>query len=289
MLNPRPDLHASNHQPGPALEANCPMRRLLAPLLMLAALTLLLGIAGVSLFATAAAGGLRGGHADWLQVPSAGAQVSSEPVDVGPFTRLEVIGGGELVLLQGDREAVVVEGPAKGEARVRVKAGDGVLQLVIPEGRRWWGGSSSRNRPVVTVHFRQLSSITLSGTFSVTAAGLRGTELEVTSRGAGTLALSGLELDALRFASAGALEAELTGRATRQEVSLSGAGDYEAGGLKSEWVKVSVSGAGSAVVHATRELDARISGVGEVAYYGNPEVKRRVSGLGEISRRGDAP
>lgn len=266
-----------------------PMRRLLAPLLVLAALTLALGVAGVSLFAAAAAAGLPAGHAELLQVPGAGAQVTSEPVEVGPFTRLEVLGGGEIVLLQGNREAVVVEGPSRGEARVRVKAVDGVLQLAIPEDKRWWGGSSSRGRPVVTVHFRQLTHLSLAGTFTVTAAGLRGTELVVSSRGAGTLTLSGLELDMLRFTSAGAMEAELAGRATRQEVSLSGAGEYDARSLKTEWTKVSVSGAGSAVVHATRQLDAQISGVGEIAYYGSPELTRKVSGLGEISRRGEAP
>jgi hypothetical protein len=65
-------------------------------------------------------------------------------------------------------------------------------------------------------------------------------------------------------------------RATEQTVTIYGAATYEAGELKSQRVKATLHGVGSATVWAVEELDATIRGVGEVSYYGSPTVRQLV-------------
>jgi hypothetical protein len=266
------------------------MRRLLAPLLLLAALTLSLGLAGLALFSSAHAAGAT---PPAVGVPGglhpASGEVQSAPIEVGSFTRLQLDGNAEVELVQGDREAVVVAGPSRGQARVLVRASGGRLTISAPEDRKWWSmfGRDS-GRPSITVYFRELDTLALAGSFELRAASLKGDALRINASGASSIGIDDLSLRSLRFSGAGAVEARFAGRVTEQDVSISGAGEYRAKELLSDSASVSVSGAGTAVVHAQKTLSATLSGVGEIAYYGNPEVKQRLSGLGRIERRSEA-
>jgi hypothetical protein len=68
-------------------------------------------------------------------------------------------------------------------------------------------------------------------------------------------------------------------------IHVSGSGSYRAEGLRSQDVAITVSGAGGAVVHAERTLDAHISGSGSVEYIGNPLLTKQLSGSGSIRQR----
>jgi len=72
----------------------------------------------------------------------------------------------------------------------------------------------------------------------------------------------------------------------RQEVRLTGAGEYDAADLKGESVEVELSGVGKATVWATEALDIQLSGVGNVSYYGDPRVTQNVSGVGKVKSLG---
>jgi len=264
------------------------MRRLLAPLLLLAAVTLFLGIAGVALFGIARAADGRALADAAAGLVAVSGEVQSAPIEVGPFTRLDLAGNADVSLIQGDREAVVIEGPSRGQARVLVRSSGGRLTIAAPEDRKWWSmfGSSS-GRPTITVYFRRLDTLSLAGSFDLRAPSLEGDTLRISASGATSISIEELRLRTLRFTGSGAVEATFAGRVTEQDVAISGAGEYRARELVSDAASVSVSGAGSAVVNAQKTLSATLSGVGEIAYYGNPEVKRRLSGLGRIEHRSE--
>jgi hypothetical protein len=65
---------------------------------------------------------------------------------------------------------------------------------------------------------------------------------------------------------------------------LSGAGDFDAYDLISRNAEIDLSGAGSARVYATEDLDVSISGAGSVRYRGEPSVHKSISGLGSLKR-----
>jgi hypothetical protein len=225
----------------------------------------------------------------WAEAASAALPatetLSAEAPPVGPFRRVSVSGHAELILVQGEREAVTVDASPKSRARVRVRSEADELTIDVTESRPWWGLLGGGRPPTITVHFRNLEALTLSGTVKVSASRIDAVDLRVKASGATTMTVAQLNARTLRFNGSGAMKTDLGGRIREQDVSISGAGEYRAHDLVSETVAVSVSGAGVVVVNATKKLAATISGAGSVEYYGDPEVKQQVSGAGRISRR----
>lgn len=212
-------------------------------------------------------------------------RVASPPIDTGPFRSIQVSGYAEVVLVQGERESVEVEGTPKRRATARVRNEDGRLTITAGEEAPWWSllvpGQSSR--PLrITVHFRALDTVALSGAVKMSAAALAAPALRVRASGAASVQIDALDSDDFRFDGSGAVKGAIAGRATRQEIAISGAGEFKAARLVSEHAEVRVSGAGRVVVNAGRTLDASISGAGAIDYVGSPEVRQRISGAGRI-------
>lgn len=244
------------------------MRRLLLPLAILAAILAALGLAWAA---------LHGGDTD-------DERVSAQPIQVGEFRHVEVSGHADVVLVQGATEAVIVEASPRRHARVRVRSQGGTLKISAGEDARWWAGlfGGSARPARITIRFRDIESLTLSGALRVTADGVKAAGLVVRASGAASVRMEGIDAATLRFVGSGAVKAEMAGRAAEQVVSISGAGAYRAARLDSERADVKVSGAGKVVVSAARSLDASISGAGAIDYHGNPQVRQRISGAGRI-------
>jgi hypothetical protein len=125
---------------------------------------------------------------------------------------------------------------------------------------------SPRKQILIEITTPYLNDIEVSGANDVEVEGINETEFNVDLSGAGNIHLIG-EVEKLR-------------------AELSGAGNINARELKAKEVLISVSGAASADVYATKYLDASVSGVGSIDYYGNPEKTRtNVSGVGSITRK----
>jgi hypothetical protein len=220
---------------------------------------------------------------------AAAPDVATQAVVLEPFTRLVIDGSAEVTLVQGADHRLTVEAPARQLSRVRIDAKGDTLTLDIRESRNWWswlvGGAGKP--PKLTLTFRDLSSVRVSGAVKLRADALRAGDLALGFSGSATLNLGGLDVTALAISGSGAVKAEVAGRATTQTVAISGAGDYRAAALKSERATVSVSGAGKVVVDAQKSLDVDISGAGVVEYVGSPTVRQRISGAGSV-RRHDA-
>ena len=220
-------------------------------------------------------------------VPAKSDTVMAEAPPVGPFDRVDISGHAEVVLVQGNREAVVVEASPKSHARIRVRSQDGRLAIEVGESTSSWSwfGSSGSRQPTITIHFKTLEALKMSGAVKVTSGAISSQKLRVTAAGAASMKVDALKVESLRFSGSGAVKGEFAGSATDQEISISGAGAYRAPKLASESASVSVSGAGKVIVNVQKKLDASITGAGAIEYFGDPVVKQRVSGAGKITRR----
>jgi len=247
------------------------MRRLALPLALLAAVVVALAAAWFTL-----AG--RGGGSE---------RVTAAAPPVGPFTRVALNGYAELLLVQGEREAVTIEATPRASARIRIRSADGKLTIDAVDDRPWWGflAGGSPRPPKVTVHFRTLEALDLAGAVKVAAASIEADRLAIEASGAATVKVDALRAQSLRFAGSGAVKGEFAGSLADQSIAIAGAGDYRAAGLASQTAKIAVSGAGRAVVSVAKSLDAEISGAGSIEYIGDPVVHDRISGAGRISRR----
>jgi hypothetical protein len=240
---------------------------------------LILGAIGVALLLT------------WLTlgrgVGTGGVETALAEQDVAPFSRLEVSGAADVVLRSGATEHVSVETSARG-SRVVADVHGTTLTIVARDNRRWWSSLFGGSRPRaarITVTYRTLDALALSGAINVTAASLETPELRVVASGGSSMRLEGIKTGLLRLNGSGALKAELAGVATEQKISISGAGEYNAERLASTDASVSVSGVGHVVVRVEKTLSASISGAGSIEYFGSPEVKEHVSGVGRVRRR----
>ncbi|HVE50566.1 MAG TPA: head GIN domain-containing protein [Casimicrobiaceae bacterium] len=213
----------------------------------------------------------------------AASTVAGEPLAVGPFSQIQVSGHAEVVLVQGDRETVTVEGSSNDPAHIRVRSNNGRLRIDAESDHGWF--SLSGRVPTITVHFRKLDALGMSGTVKVSAAAIDTPTLKVSAAGAASLKIDQLKTSELRFTGAGAAKSEIGGSATTQQIVISGVGSYRAAKLVSDSVKAIVSGAGRVVVNAQKDLSATISGAGAIDYLGDPAVKQRISGAGKITRR----
>jgi len=219
-----------------------------------------------------------------------GGEMTTEQRPLPPFTRLDVGGMADITLVQGATESVTIEAPAKQMARVRLDVRDGTLRVAN-------GGSSNffsflfggNARPVrLTITFRELNAVEVSGTVKLRADGWKGEKLALAVSGEGVIRIAGLDVNELAIAASGAVKADVAGRATDQRIAISGAGDYRASGLVSDNAKVAVSGAGKVFVNAAKTLKVSISGAGSVDYLGDPKVTQDISGMGRVKRRESA-
>lgn len=183
----------------------------------------------------------------------------SEPRSIQGFSEVTFASAGDLTIVQSGTESLTIE------------ADDNVLPHLTStlSGGRLTLGTDASVHPSKTVRYtlnvKDLSVLDLTG--------------------AGDVAGFGLHLSALRVSLSGGGSIKLSGQADGEEIELSGAGDIDASQLASKTAKVTVSGAGRAVVQVSDTLEADVTGAGNVQYVGNPKVTQHVSGAGAVSKR----
>jgi hypothetical protein len=219
---------------------------------------------------------------------SLGAVVGSgksmtETREVSNFDGVVMSFVGEMEIIQGDEEKLVITGDDNIVPLIRSEVRDGMLEIrTEPE---------MVGRPIVPLRYeltvKDLSTITLSGLADIHADALETEELRVVMSGAGNLAIDDLQADELSAVLSGLGGTELAGNVDTQKVVVSGAGNYGAGALASGVTDISLSGLGSATVRASEILRANITGAGSIEYYGQPEVSQSITGVGTIQAAGE--
>ena len=253
------------------------MRRLALPILIFATVIVAVALAWFTLMHVAGGGG--------------GADVTTEVRAVNPFHRLEISGRADVTLVEDSSESVTIEAAARGQPRVIARVERGTLIISAGDSRRWWNmliGGRATATPRITVAFKSLDTIAVSGSIKLAADKINATDLRIVASGGSTLRLDDIDAQTIRINGSGALKATLAGRVVEQRIEISGAGEVRADRLMSQDAVVNVSGAGSIVVNAAKTLRATISGAGSVEYYGDPEVRQSVSGVGRVKRRQSA-
>lgn len=187
--------------------------------------------------------------------------VKTERRTVAAFDQVAFSGVGQLTITQTGKESLTVEADDNLLPLLTSSVSGGTLQLGVKENTELQAATTLK----FTVTVKALKGISLSGAGNAQVDALTTPALTVTLSGAGHLAV--------------------TGRADRQEVSLSGVGSYDGSQFSTKTAKVIISGTGNAIVQVSGTLDAEVSGVGSVDYIGNPTVTQHVTGLGSVRKR----
>jgi hypothetical protein len=220
----------------------------------------------------------------WGGKPGSG-QVITEARPVRDFTAVSFDSQGELTIQQGEIESLKIEAETNVLPEILAEVRNGTLHIGYTDPNGWWNVRPTR--PIrFTLTVKDLDDLTLAGAGSVVVKELRTDQLQTVLSGAGSLSLEDLEAQDVRVRLSGAGSVEASGTATQVDARVTGLGSYKGGDLQTESADVTLSGTGSAVVWATKFLNAHISGLGSVQYYGDPKVTQTVSGLGSVQRLG---
>ncbi len=189
--------------------------------------------------------------------------ISYETRDVGSFDQVAVAGSARVFITQGAAPSLVVEVDDNLMEYVRTEVDGFTLHL-------GFGGAVGGYAPTQTLTFR------------LTVRRLRGLELD----GAGSIEATDIDAARLEVDLNGSGRIRLTGQVQEQDVTINGAGIYDATGTESETARVRVNGSGTATVWTSDTLDARLSGSGRIGYYGQPQVSLDIAGSGQVKSLG---
>jgi len=174
---------------------------------------------------------------------------------VTAFDSIELRGIGDITVVAGDALSLTVRADESAIAGVHTNV-EGTT-LVISEDKK-----ADNGRVEIVIHAPTLSSVEVLG--------------------AGSITVSGLDVERFAIAVAGAGDATLSGRANTVVAVLSGAGSIDASALTATDVTARLTGVGSLSLNASQTLDAELGGVGDITYTGDPVVTSKVSGVGKI-------
>lgn len=204
-------------------------------------------------------------------------EIRTEERDVSNFKKVNLSGVGSLIITQGEKESLVIEADDNIIPLIEAEVIGDELNIGFKRGYNFI--------PASTLKFyltaKDLDEITMSGAGNIYCNEFSTGELEFEISGAGNIDFK-INAESIVIISSGAGDITLEGSAGTQKITLSGAGKYNGAGLESKKCEISVSGAGSATVNVSEELDVDIGGVGNVNYMGKPAIKQNISGIGRI-------
>jgi hypothetical protein len=214
-----------------------------------------------------AAGAFLLGRQDSVGTSGGGSEVidgsgiaATETRSLPAFTAVDLAGASRVTVRVGAEPTVVVRADDNLIGRIETDVRQGVL--VVSE-----RGSFGKTLPSsVEVTVRDLDSVRLTGSGTISVEGVRARTFTAELLGSGVL--------------------EVAGSVDELEATLTGSGSMSLGFLVARSVTASVPGSGRLEVQATHELDASVPGSGVVVYAGRPAtVTRSVTGSGAIVPR----
>jgi len=217
-------------------------------------------------------------------IPTFGSRnLITESRPVSGFKQVEVSGGGSLEIIQDGTEALSVETDDNVMPYITCEVRGGTLYLGMDFGMRSFLPSHLH----FTLHVKDLTSITTSGSWDIVSESLQTGNLDIIISGSGNVIINSLTANELVTTVSGSGELNLSGEVKMQNINISGSGKYLAGDLRSQEATVSISGSGNVSVWVSETLTVHVSGSGDVGYHGSPQVSFDQSGSGNVYSLGE--
>ena len=200
---------------------------------------------------------------------------SFEAIEVNADVMVEVVNRAPV--------SAVATGPQDSLDRLSIEARDG--KLLISE--RQFAGDEKRRAPrgpvTVRVNAANLRSATLGGAGSLQVDALKGQRAMVGLRGPGRLTVGRITADRLSVAMLGNGTMTLGGAAKQAQMTLSGAGMVDAGGLAVDELISDSEGAGDHILRAIKSAAITARGIGKTVVLGRPVCTVRNVGSGSVT------
>jgi len=195
--------------------------------------------------------------------------VVTREFDLSGFDQVEVTNAFEVEIRQGDAFSVIVRVDDNVEQYLDVVQQASTLRIGL---KPISSGTMSATTLEAEVTMPALTGLELSGASDVSVADFKSTvPLYVEVSGASSLR-GDIEAGGLRFDFSGASEVKLSGSGEDLVMDVSGASSADLAGFPVADADIEVSGASSATVNVSGQLDLEVSGTSRVRYRGNPTL-----------------
>ena len=211
-----------------------------------------------------------------------GARETGAVRDVGGFDSVSFGTSGEVILTQGDQEALEIEAMAGDLSNIVTEVRGGTLYI----GRE--GPSFSFRPPIFRLTMKAIAALETHSSGKISAKDISTGSLRLQISSSGGIAIDSLAANSLEVQISSSGSVSVAGAVGQQNIRLSSSGSYSAKNLMSKTAKVNVSSSGSATLRVAESLEANITSSGSVRYYGNPpQVNGNVTSSGRLVRIGD--
>ena len=224
---------------------------------------------------------------DWISGNSiqGSGKLQKQTREVGSFHGVALNVPGTVELRIGNTDNVTIEADDNILPLIETAVENGTLRI-RPAKRN---ANFRQSSLTIVIQARQVERISVGGSGSITATGLRAEKLRFDVGGSGSIDARELDSRAVAVAIGGSGNFKADGATEQLSVAIGGSGGVEAGKLAAGTVQASIGGSGTAVVWARQTLAASIGGSGDIEYYGDPQLSRSVHGSGSVHRIGAAP
>jgi hypothetical protein len=211
---------------------------------------------------------------------------NAELRNVGSFHSIQISHAIDVVLKQGNEEAVVVSASeAKYRDQIKTEVKDGVLRIWYEtKGLPKWNKDNPRLKAYISL--KQLEALTVSGACDVKVDGiLKGKKLKIHLSGASQFK-GELVYDELVMEQSGASDSNVKGKVTDLFINASGASDFKGFDLLTVNCSAEASGASDIKITVSKDLKIQSSGASDVEYKGTAIISSmKTSGAGSVRKR----
>jgi hypothetical protein len=204
--------------------------------------------------------------------------------EVSDFDKVSISSIGTLIITQGDKEELKIEGQQYITQRILTTVRNQIL--TIEYSGSLFGDAIPTEPIIYRLTVDNLSGLHLAGAANIRVSHLETERLEIRVTGVGAVTIDALTTEELDVDLSGAGSVRVVGQAENQSLLLSSVGEYDASNFACKHSKINLTGAGVATVWAQETLDVKLSGIGSVEYYGTPVVTSKVTGLGRLMELG---
>jgi hypothetical protein len=208
-----------------------------------------------------------------------------EARNVSGFHAIEVSGGINLYLSNGDEAVAVSASDKEYRDRIKTEVKDGVLKIYYD----WKKGMKFNLKGTslkAYVSFKTLDRLSASGGSDVTVEGfIKSDKLNIHLSGGADLS-SKVDVGSLTINTSGGSDATLGGSATDLRITASGGSDFSGYNLVSDNCIIQASGGSDVTITVNKEFYAEASGAADINWKGKAAIKgTKASGAGSVSHR----
>jgi hypothetical protein len=197
---------------------------------------------------------------------------NAEKRNVSAFHAIEVSGGIDLYLSQGEEAVAVSASKNEYRAKIKTEVKDGVLKI-------WYEWNSnlrfdwSNHKLKAYVSFKDIDRLEGSGGSDISIDGSIKVAKLVMEVSGGSDFDGKVETEELKIHASGGSDVDISGKAARLTIDASGGSDFKGYDLASDICNVEASGGSDIHVTVNKELSANASGGSDVYYKGTGMIR----------------